>query len=88
MKTIIFNDSNISVYVWENDVEITTTEESITCSDFLITDMNSNNATIYEDITPPSGWQSGKYFYDGSDWTLNNDWIDTKPTSDTFLWPH
>jgi hypothetical protein len=39
--------------------------------------MDITNATIYEDVTnSPEDWTGNKYFFDGTDWDTNPDWVD------------
>ena len=76
MKTITFNDSTISAYIFEDGDTLTATAENITCPNFIIGDLNSSNATIHTGVTPPEDWQGGKYFFDGTNWTANGDWTD------------
>jgi hypothetical protein len=76
MKTIIENATDISKYIFEDDVEITLDETTITTPDFIIADMNSSNATVVEDVTPPEDWMGCKYLYADTEWALNPDWID------------
>ena len=76
MQTITFNDSNISTYIFEDGDTLTATAESITSPNFIIGDMNSSNATIHTGVTPPADWAGGKYLFDGTSWTTNEDWTD------------
>ena len=78
MQTITFNDSNISAYTFEDNATVTATADNITCPDFIIGDMNSTNATVTQNVTPPADWQGGKYLFDGTDWTANAAWTDPK----------
>ena len=80
MKTIVETSSGLSKYLLADDVTITATADNITVGDpaqFIIGDLNSGNATVYEGVTDaPTDWTGNKYFYDGATWTLNPDWID------------
>jgi hypothetical protein len=78
MITITFNDTNISAYIFDDGYELVSTDTEITCSDFIIGDMNSTNATIHNGVTPPDDWRGGNYLFDGADWTLNPNWIDSR----------
>ena len=78
MQTITFNDSNISAYTFEDADTVTATAENITCPSFIIGDMNSSNATVHTDVTAPADWQGGKYLFDGTSWTSNENWTDPK----------
>ena len=77
MKTIIENSTNISKYLLEDDVSVDMTSEQIIVGDpprFIIADMNSNNSTLYTDITnAPDDWAGCKYAFDGTTWILELD---------------
>jgi len=78
MQTITINSSesgdNISAYIFEDGDTITSESDRITCPDFVILDMNSSNSTIHTGVTPPEDWVGGKYFFDGTTWTVNELW--------------
>lgn len=77
MKTIIETSTNISKYLFEDDVSVDMTSEQIIVGDpprFIIADMNSNNSTLYTDITnAPDDWTGCKYTFDGTAWILELD---------------
>lgn len=76
MKTIIDNATKQSIYVFQ-DFEIIKASPNFTLVGspvFLtITDCNSENTTIIENVTPPDDWVGRKYLYDGA-WELNPDY--------------
>jgi hypothetical protein len=78
MKTIVFNDTNVSAYQFDNAYAITMSSANITTPDFIIVDMDSTNATIHENVTPPVDWQGGKYTFDGTTWAEVEGWVDPK----------
>ena len=78
MKTITFNSSNVSAYTFEDSHSVVSTADNITCQNFIIGDMNSSNATIHTDATPPDDWQGGRYTYDGTTWAEVAGWEDPK----------
>jgi hypothetical protein len=84
MKTIVETSSGLSKYLLADDVTITATAESITVGDpaqFIIGDLNSTTVTVTDNVTnSPADWSGNKYFFDGTTWTLNPDWVD--PTLD------
>ena len=84
MKTIVETLSGLSKYLLADDVTITATVENITVGDpakFIIGDMNSTTVTVTDNVTnAPDDWTGNKYFFDGTTWTLNPDWVD--PTLD------
>jgi len=77
-KTITYNDTNVSVYIFEDDDDVSLTETFIYCPDIVRecessfifrNEMNSTNSTIHLGVTPPSDWESKKYTFDGTNWT-------------------
>ena len=75
MKTLTHNGSNLSAYIFDDGDTITATEITTTCPDFIICDMNTSNSTIHTSVTPPEDWAGGKYFFDGTTWTANSDYV-------------
>tara|TARA_Y100000034_G_scaffold132594_1_gene195982 strand:+ start:685 stop:960 length:276 start_codon:yes stop_codon:yes gene_type:complete len=74
-KTITDNRLKISRYLFDDDVELTVSEEYIRTPDFIIGDLNSTNSTLYENLTDaPEDWAGGKYKYSDNVWSLNPDW--------------
>ena len=76
MKTIVETATGLSKYVFEDAVEVTLTANNIVTPNFIIGDLNSNNSTMHENVTPPEDWQGNRYTYDGTTWTANPDWVD------------
>jgi len=75
-KTITFNDTNRSAYIFEDDDTLTSHTDRIVCPALIIGDMNSSNATIHTGVTPPEDWDWGNYLFDGTTWTTNPDWVE------------
>jgi len=80
MKTIVETSSNLSKYLLADDVDITATATEITVGDpaqFIIADLNSTTVTITDNVTnAPEDWTGNKYFFDGTTWSANPDWVD------------
>ena len=80
MKTIVETSSGLSKYLLADDVNITATADNITVGDpaqFIIGDLNSTTVTVTDNVTnAPADWSGNKYFFDGTTWTLNPDWVD------------
>lgn len=80
MKTLIHNETKQSKYIWADDASVTVGDDMTYAPGFNIGDLNSNNATLVENVTPPDDWYGCKYLYDAGAWTLNPDWVDpTQP---------
>ena len=84
MKTIVETSSGLSKYLLADDVAITATADNITVGDpaqFIIGDLNSTTVTVTDGVTnAPENWTGNRYFFDGTSWTANSDWVD--PTLD------
>jgi hypothetical protein len=76
MQTITHNGSNTSAYILADDDTITATSVNTTCPDFIISDMNTSNSVIHTGVTPPEDWVGGKYFFDGTNWTDNPEYVE------------
>jgi hypothetical protein len=79
MKTIVETATGLSKYLLDDDVVVTLNADHIVVGEpplFIIADLNSGNAAVYEGVTTPEGWTGNKYTFDGSDWTLNPDWAE------------
>ena len=82
-KTLTFNDSGRSPYIFDDAKNVTMGTDKLTVGDdadpdFYIGDMNSGNATLHTGVTAPGDWQGNRYTFDGSDWTEVADWVDPK----------
>lgn len=74
MKTITRNEENISIFVADDDVEITVQGDRIIIGepeDFIMGDRNSGNSTLHENVTLPEDYHIYKYKFDGTNWTVN-----------------
>jgi len=82
MKTIVKTDSNTSAYLFDDEKEVNMQTNQINVGDpsnldFIIGDLNSQNAVLYENVTnAPDDWFGCKYTFDGTTWTQNPDWVD------------
>jgi len=81
MKTITRNEDNISIWMFADDKALDVQSDKIIVGDpeeLIIGDCNSSNVTVHENVTEPDDWFGWKYFYDGTTWTLNPDWVDPR----------
>jgi hypothetical protein len=80
MKTIVEKSSGLSKFVLSDDVTVKATKKHITVgtpAQFIINDMNSTTATIINNVTnTPEDWTGNKYLFDGSNWSINSEWVD------------
>jgi len=86
-QTLVFNDSNISAFIFDDDDEVVLNADNAVCQTqrVIITDMNETNTTIWTDTTPPEDWESGKYLFEvtwsndtdyESAWSINPNWVE------------
>lgn len=69
MKTITKN--GLSLYILSDDSVVNLLDDRVeVVGEFVVGDLNSFNAVVFENVTPPEDWAGGRYFYDGS-WKLN-----------------
>ena len=84
MKTIVETSSGLSKYLLADDVTVVSNSDMIHVGDpieFSIGDLNSTTVTITDNVTnAPDDWTGNKYFFNGTAWSLNPDWVD--PTLD------
>ena len=82
MKTITDTATALSKFLVADDVVITHINDNTQIkvgepAMYIIGCMDITNATIYEDVTnSPEDWTGNKYFFDGTDWDTNPDWVD------------
>lgn len=79
MKTITFKSNNASIYIFDDAVELIVSNENIVVGNpvqFVIADCNTSNIDLHENVTPPQDWAGHKYLFDGSNWSVNPNWID------------
>lgn len=79
MKTIVENATSLSKYLLDDAEVVVLNDDNIVVGNpakFIIGDLNASTATVYEGVTAPADWIGNKYTFDGTDWTLNPDWVD------------
>lgn len=73
MKTIVETSTNLSKYLFEDNVFVAMAADNITVGDpalFIIGDLNSTTATLHTDVSnAPEDWEGNRYTFDGSTWT-------------------
>lgn len=79
MKTLVRNDNQISLYIFDDSEVINITAERTYVGDptkFVISDCDTSNVTLYENVTSPEDWAGWKYTFNGTNFVQNPDWID------------
>jgi hypothetical protein len=79
MKTIVEKATGESKYLLAEDAKVSMFADSVLLPDCIVADLNASTATLYENVTPPEDWFGCKYLFDGTDWTLNPNWVDPTP---------
>jgi len=74
MKTIIKTATNVSKYIFADNAVISMGANQIVCPDFVIADMNSGNAHVVTNVTPPEDWSGCKYLLIDGTWSVNPNW--------------
>lgn len=72
MKTLVKHQ--ISIYLFNDDMNLDISDERIVVGDpveFIISDCNALNTSLYEQVTAPADWRGHKYLFDGQQWTPN-----------------
>jgi hypothetical protein len=75
MKTLTKN--NLSLYVFDDSKTLTITEDNIIVgdpADFIISDCNSNNTVLHENVTEPEDWRGCKYLFVDGVWSISPNW--------------
>jgi hypothetical protein len=83
VKTIVENTTILSKYLLDDAKVVVLNEDNIVVGDpaeFIIGDLNASTVTVYEGVTAPADWIGNKYTFDGTDWTLNPDWVNPVTT--------
>lgn len=79
MKTIVRQGSNISLYLLADSEDVSIQSDKTEIGNpvrLIVSDCNSSNATLIENVTEPSDWIGNKYVYTTADgWELNSDFI-------------
>tara|TARA_B100000427_G_C15482576_1_gene583786 strand:- start:38 stop:493 length:456 start_codon:yes stop_codon:yes gene_type:complete len=79
MKTIVRKSDNVSLYLYDNDKEITLESNRTVIGptdnpELYISDCNSSNVEIHTDVDNKSDYWGRKYKHDGSSWSANSDY--------------
>lgn len=81
MKTIVKIDNDTSLYLFDDEKKVNMQTDQINVGesgnlDFIIGDLSSQNAVLYENVTnTPGDWFGGKYTFDGTVWTAVPGWV-------------
>lgn len=79
MKTVCQKDTNISLYLFEDDVKITLHPDQMVVGDLtqiIVSDCNVANVELHQNVNDPGNWVGWKYLHNGENWSLNPDYIE------------
>lgn len=85
MKTIVENATDLSKYLLNDAEFVMLNEDNIVVGDpaeFIIGDLNASTVAIYEGVTAPADWIGNKYTFEGTEWTLNPNWVEPLPSAE------
>lgn len=86
MKTIVRKDTNVSLYLYDDEIVVDIQSDKTIVGDppmLIIGDCDSSNAVLFENVSNPEDWQGWKYFYTDADgWVLNPDWNPPTPPAE------
>lgn len=85
MQTIVENTTHLSKYLLDDVEVVALNEDNIVVGDppaFIIDDLNASTVTVYEGVTAPADWIGNKYTFDGTEWTLNPNWVEPLPSTE------
>jgi hypothetical protein len=80
VKTLIKN--GVSLYVFEDNEYVKMEDSFIQVGyppKFFISDCNISNTTLFENVTPPSDWFGCKYLFNGTDWSVDPNYVEFVP---------
>lgn len=79
MKTITLNNDNRSIMLVDDSVTVAIKKDHVVKGNERVYGLHKDMVTLHENVTnAPDDWASSKYFYDGSTWSENPDWVDPK----------
>jgi len=79
MKILTEKTTDICKYIFQDSVTLDLKPNRIICPDFIIDDMDASTIMLYEAVpysSIPSAYIGGKYLFDGTDFTLNPNYIE------------
>ena len=86
MKTIVETATGLSKYLMDDAEIVALNEDEIVVGNpvtLIIADLNADTSILYAGVTPPEDWTGDKYTFDGTNWTLNPDWVEpTEPAEE------
>lgn len=76
MKTITLKADNRSILLAEDTDVVTVESNHVKRNEERIYGISADTVDLHEGVTAPEDWSSSKYFFDGTAWTQNPDWVD------------
>lgn len=79
MKALVEKYTGEVKFVFADNVPLVFQIDRIIAPELIMLNMDNDNTTVYENVTPPEDWIGCKYLFDGTNWTLNPNWVDPRP---------
>lgn len=79
MKILTEKTTNVCKYIFQDSETLGLRDNKIDCPEFIINDMNKNTIMLFEGVpfsSIPSAYIGGKYLFDGTDFTLNINYVE------------
>jgi len=79
MKTIVQKETNISLYVVQDDDLVVVNKFTIEIgnpADTIVCDCGADSVLVYANVTPPDDWKGCKYLFSNGIWSPNPGWTD------------
>lgn len=76
MKTVTLKSDNRSILIAQDTDVVSVESNHVKRNEERIYGIGADTVTLYEGVTAPADWSSSKYFFNGTEWTQNPDWVD------------
>jgi hypothetical protein len=91
MQTLVQN--NVSHFIMSDETQVEMLDDRINIGnplEVVLTTYTVHNTTLYKNVSPPSDWDGLKYLFNGTEWSLNPDFVDPTQQAgfpENVVWP-